>query len=297
MASTLNHYRSLCRIRFFEETLLENFPKGVFSGTTHTYLGQEANAVGILSNINDEDVVVSNHRCHGHFLAYGGDMRALYAELMGKLTGVCGGRGGSQHIQWKNFYSNGVLGGTVPLATGMALAEKYKKSGAVTICFLGDGTLGEGVFYESLNMASLWNIPVLYVVENNKIAQTTPIERSLAGGIALRFEAFDISTSQLDTSDVFEVLSTSRDLLTGIRTQGGPRALIIQTVRFGPHSKGDDTRDQQEISRLKESRDPLKIVRSRLDLDDAIRIQKEVEKEVHQAYQQALDDPLAERLE
>lgn len=297
MASTLNHYRSLCRIRFFEETLLENFPKGVFSGTTHTYLGQEANAVGILSNINDEDVVVSNHRCHGHFLAYGGDMRALYAELMGKLTGVCGGRGGSQHIQWKNFYSNGVLGGTVPLATGMALAEKYKKSGAVTICFLGDGTLGEGVFYESLNMASLWNIPVLYVVENNKIAQTTPIERSLAGGIALRFEAFDISTSQLDTSDVFEVLSTSRDLLTGIRTQGGPRALIIQTVRFGPHSKGDDTRDQQEISRLKESRDPLKIVRSRLDLDDAIRIQKEVEKEVHQAYQQALDDPVAERLE
>ncbi|MGD8753075.1 MAG: thiamine pyrophosphate-dependent dehydrogenase E1 component subunit alpha [Anaerolineales bacterium] len=297
MASTLNHYRSLCRIRFFEETLLENFPKGVFSGTTHTYLGQEANAVGILSNINDEDVVVSNHRCHGHFLAYGGDMRALYAELMGKLTGVCGGRGGSQHIQWKNFYSNGVLGGTVPLATGMALAEKYKKSGAVTICFLGDGTLGEGVFYESLNMASLWNIPVLYVVENNKIAQTTPIERSLAGGIALRFEAFDISTSQLDTSDVFEVLSTSRDLLTGIRTQGGPRALIIRTVRFGPHSKGDDTRDQQEISRLKESRDPLKIVRSRLDLDDAIRIQKEVEKEVHQAYQQALDDPVAERLE
>jgi TPP-dependent pyruvate/acetoin dehydrogenase alpha subunit len=224
-------------------------------------------------------------------------MRALYAELMGKSTGVCGGRGGSQHLQWRNFYSNGVLGGTVPLATGMAIAEKYKKSGAVTICFLGDGTLGEGVVYESFNMASLWSAPILFVVENNKIAQTTPINQALAGDIALRFKAFGIHHYQLDTSDVVEIQSTSRDLLVEIRRQVGPRALIIQTARFGPHSKGDDTRDQQEITRLRENRDPLKIVRSRLDSDDAIRIQEEVQKEVHQAYQQALDDPVAEFLE
>ena len=139
-----NHilYRSLYRIRRFEETVLDNFHKGVFFGTTHTYLGQEANAVGVLTNIQENDVVVSNHRCHGHFLAYGGDVRALFAELMGRSTGVCGGRGGSQHLQWRNFYSNGVLGGTIPIATGMALAEKYKKSGCATIAFLGDGTLG-----------------------------------------------------------------------------------------------------------------------------------------------------------
>ncbi len=172
---------ALYRIRRFEETVLENFSKGVFYGTTHTYLGQEANAVGVLRNLQAGDIVFSNHRCHGHFLAYGGDPRALFAELMGKASGVCGGRGGSQHLHWRNFYSNGVQGGIVPVATGMALAEKRKGSRAVTVAFLGDGTLGEGVVYEALNMAALWKAPILYVVENNRIAQTTPIEAGSGG--------------------------------------------------------------------------------------------------------------------
>src|SRR5512137_967002 len=128
-------YRMMFTIRRFEETVLANFSKGVFFGTTHTCLGQEANAVGVLSCLQESDVVFSNHRCHGHFLAYGGDPRALFAELMGRSTGVCGGRGGSQHLHWRNFYSNGVQGGIVPIATGMALAEKYKHSGAITIAF------------------------------------------------------------------------------------------------------------------------------------------------------------------
>ena len=169
-------YRSLYLIRRFEETVLEEFPRGSFYGTTHTYIGQEADAVGVLNHIQADDIVVSNHRCHGHFLAYGGDIRALFAELMGKTTGVCGGRGGSQHLHWKNFYTNGILGGTVPIATGMALAEKFKESQAITINFLGDGAFGEGVVYESLNMASLWKAPILYVIENNSIAQSTPID-------------------------------------------------------------------------------------------------------------------------
>jgi TPP-dependent pyruvate/acetoin dehydrogenase alpha subunit len=169
-------YRSLYRIRRFEETVLDNFPRGIFFGTTHTYIGQEANAVGVITPIRENDVIFSNHRCHGHYLAYGGDPQALFAELMGRLTGVCGGRGGSQHLHWRNFYSNGILGGIIPIATGMAMAEKYKQSGVVTIAFLGDGTLGEGVIYESFNMASLWKAPILYVLENNHIAQTTQIE-------------------------------------------------------------------------------------------------------------------------
>src|SRR5512138_3297806 len=138
-------YRLMARIRRFEETVLENFPKGLFFGTTHTCLGQEANAVGVLAHLGAEDIVFSNHRGHGHFLAYGGDPRALFAELMGRSTGVCGGRGGSQHLHWRSFYSNGVQGGIAPVATGMALAEKYKSSGAVAVAFIGDGTLGEGV--------------------------------------------------------------------------------------------------------------------------------------------------------
>jgi len=116
----------MLRIRRFEETVLDSFPRGWFYGTTHTGIGQEANAVGVLSLRRPGEVVVSNHRCHGHFLAYGGDPRRLFAELMGKASGVCGGRGGSQHLQWRNFYSNGVQGGIVPVATGMALAESKR---------------------------------------------------------------------------------------------------------------------------------------------------------------------------
>ncbi len=182
----------------------------MFFGTTHTYLGQEADAVGVLQLLQEDDIVFSNHRCHGHFLAYGGDPRALFAELMGKATGVCGGRGGSQHLHWRNFYSNGVQGGIAPVAAGMALAEKLKGSGAVTVAFLGDGTLGEGVVYETLNMASLWGAPILFVVENNHIAQTTPIEQALAGSILARFQAFDIPAWELQSSDVVEIASHRR---------------------------------------------------------------------------------------
>src|SRR4030066_2465470 len=126
---------------------------------------------------------------------------------MGKATGVCGGRGGSQHLHWRNFYSNGILGGTLPVATGMALAEKFKQSEAVTIVFLGDGALGEGVLYESLNIASLWSAPILFVLENNGLAQTTPIELNVAGNLSARFMAFGIRTDELDSSDVLEILA------------------------------------------------------------------------------------------
>ena len=156
----------------------------------------------MLANIQENDIVFSNHRCHGHYLAYGGDAHALFAELMGRATGVCGGRGGSQHLHWRNFYSNGVQGGIIPIATGMALAEKYKKSGCATVAFLGDGTLGEGVIYEAFNMASLWKVPILYVLENNHIAQTTAIDLAVAGNIAARFDAFGIPSTQLSSSDV-----------------------------------------------------------------------------------------------
>jgi TPP-dependent pyruvate/acetoin dehydrogenase alpha subunit len=284
-------YRSLYRIRRFEETVLENFSKGVFFGTTHVYSGQEANAVGVLFHLKPGDVVFSNHRCHGHFLVYGGDMRALFAELMGKATGVCGGRGGSQHIQWKNFYSNGIQGGIVPVATGMAFAEKYKQSRAIVVAFLGDGTLGEGVVYESINMASLWSLPILYVVENNHIAQTTPIQLALAGSIVSRFEAFGIPSHELDTSDVMEILPVAEKLLQEVRTQNAPQALILNTCRFAPHSKGDDTRDAQELACLYRERDPIAIHASRLESSVRWSIESEVDTEISLAFDQAFNDP------
>jgi len=289
-----NFFRMLYQIRRFEETVLINFPKGVFQGTTHTYLGQEANAVGVLSQIQEKDIVFSNHRCHGHFLAYGGGMRVLFAEMMGKKTGICGGRGGSQHLYWKNFYSNGVQGGIVPIATGMALAEKRLGRNAISICFLGDGTLGQGVVYESLNIAALLSAPVLFVVENNKIAQTTPIENALAGSISARFHAFGIEVMELDTSDVIEIAMVAGRLMDDIRTDGTPRAFILHTERFGPHSKGDDTRNRETVETLKVNRDPIFLQAARLDLDIQNTIEVEVKREVKIAFENALEDPLAD---
>lgn len=286
-----HRYRALYRIRRFEETVLEKFPTGVFFGTTHAYLGQEANAVGVLECLQQGDIVFSNHRCHGHFLAYGGDARALFAELMGRATGVCSGKGGSQHLQWKNFYSNGVQGGIAPVAVGMALAEKFKGSSAVTVVFLGDGTLGEGVLYEALNLASLWRAPLLFVLENNHIAQTTPLELALAGDIAARFQAFGIPCTELDTSDVVPISAAAQELLARLRSGDGPQALLLHTQRFGPHSKGDDTRRPQEIENLKRQRDPLPIQATRLTPEIVAQIQAEVDAEISAAFQQALADP------
>ncbi|MFC2026123.1 thiamine pyrophosphate-dependent dehydrogenase E1 component subunit alpha [Chloroflexota bacterium] len=290
----VEQFRTLYRIRRFEETVLENFSKGIFSGTSHTYLGQEANAVGILFQSDPEDIVFSNHRCHGHFLAYGGDMRALFAELMGRSTGVCGGRGGSQHLQWKNFYSNGIQGGIVPIATGMALAEKYKQNNNIAIAFLGDGTLGQGVVYESLNMASLWGTPILYVLENNRIAQTTSVELAIAGNIAARFKAFGIKTHELETCNVEDITIASRKIITEIRTKKIPQALILHTYRFGPHSKGDDSRDSNDVRIIKNNFDPLILNSKYLEVGTRIAVESEVDEEVRSAYQQALNDPEAD---
>lgn len=360
MQENASLYHAMLRIRRFEETVLEQFSKGHFYGTTHTYLGQEADAVGVLKHLGPDDVVVSNHRGHGHFLAYGGDMRALFAELMGRATGIGGGRGGSQHLHWHNFYSNGILGGTAPLATGMALAEKIRGSGAVTICFLGDGALGEGVVYEAFNMASLWSLPILYVLENNRIAQSTPIERNLAGTIAGRFTAFGIPATELETSDVLVIAQAAAQAMQAVRgswsalrpaeesagkagrqhassfenvrpeiavlgsaslasEQGdagaptspsslppaglasapeageeriGPRALILNTQRFGPHSKGDDSRPAEQVARLRRDFDPLAIHGQRLEEAERAAIQARVEAEVRAAFQAALVDPL-----
>jgi TPP-dependent pyruvate/acetoin dehydrogenase alpha subunit len=286
-----NLYRTMLRIRRFEETVLKEFSSGHFFGTTHTYLGQEANAVGVLNIIDKDDIVVSNHRSHGHFLAYGGDMRALFAELMGKATGVSGGRGGSQHLHWKNFFSNGVLGGTVPIATGMALAEKIQVRNSIVINFIGDGTLGEGVVYESLNMASLWSVPILYVIENNRIAQTTPVEVNLAGEISSRFSAFGIKTQEIDSSDVLEIRSAAEQIIKEIRKNSPPQALVINTRRFGPHSKGDDTRDEEEIQSIRNIRDPISHQAKRLDNDQIELIEQEVNDEVLSAFQTAVSDP------
>ncbi len=286
-------YQQLYTIRRFETLLLEQFPTGIFAGTTHTSLGQEANAVGVLSHLQEKDVVVSNHRCHGHFLAYGGDPQALYAELMGKPSGVCGGVGGSQHLHWRNFYSSGVQGGTVAMAAGMALAEKRAGAGAVVVDFLGDGTLGEGIVYESLNMAALWDLPVLFVLEHNHIAQTTPSRLTISGEVAARFEAFGIPTTWLDTSDILEIEPQAGALLEKVRKKNSPQALILETARLGTHSKGDDTRTPEELEILWAERDPIVIHGARLPEGQRNAVNLAVEERVQSAFQAALQEGAA----
>ena len=293
MLNEIELYRTMFRIRRFEETVLEEFSRGVFAGTTHTSIGQEANAAGVISVLQPDDVIVTNHRCHGHFIAYGGDMRSLFAEMMGKATGLCGGRGGSQHIHWRNLYSNGVQGGIVPIAAGMALAEKEKQSGALVTLFIGDGTFGEGALYEACNMASLWRVPLLIVVEHNHIAQTTPTALVMAGRIPERLQAFDIQVTELNTSDASEIQQASLKCVTSIRKTSLPQALVLNTVRFGPHSKGDDTRSEAVIRELRSTRDPLKILAARLPLETLEQLHNEVEQEVTRAFEHALADPLA----
>jgi TPP-dependent pyruvate/acetoin dehydrogenase alpha subunit len=286
-------YADMFLIRRFEETLLELFAAGKIAGTTHTCIGQEADAAGVIACLDPErDVVVSNHRCHGHYLAFTGDVDGLLREVMGREGGVCGGKGGSQHLHAGNFYSNGVLGSTLPLATGMALAERERRGGAVATVFAGDGTLGQGVVYESLNIASLWQLPLLVVVEHNGYAQSTPSALQLAGDVEARAAAFGIATGRLESTDVLEIRAAAAEAVAHVRTQRAPFFLVIDTYRFSPHSKGDDFRDPEEIA-ARRRRDPLLVASTSVDEAAREEIEAACERRLAQAVAEALDAPVA----
>jgi TPP-dependent pyruvate/acetoin dehydrogenase alpha subunit len=280
-------------IRRVEESLLDLFAAGKLAGTTHTCIGQEANAVGVISHLeHGRDVIVSNHRCHGHYLAFTDDVDGLLREVMGKEGGVCGGKGGSQHLCNEGFYSNGILGSTVPLATGMALAERERGGDAVVVAFLGDGTLGQGVVYESLNIASLWTLPILFVVENNFYAQSTPSRLQVAGELEARGAAFGIGTARLASTDVEEIAALAGTAVDGVRAARRPFFLVLDTYRFSPHSKGDDFRDPAEIEDARR-RDPLAIAGARLDGAERAAVEEACEARIEGAIEDADAAPVA----
>jgi len=250
-------------IRRFEETLLGLFEKKQLTGTTHTYIGQEATAVAALQYLRTADIVFSQHRSHGYFLAAGGSARALFLEILGDKGGVSHGIGGSQHLFTDTFLSNGILGGTTAIAVGAALAEKLRGDGNMVISFLGDGTLGEGLTYESLNIASLWGLPILFVIENNRYAQTTPVEMQLAGSIIRRPEAFGITAHEIESNDIVDLSDCFARAFAHVRRGGGPYCQIVHTYRAGPHSKGDDFRPVEERQRWAQ-RDPVRLAEQRL---------------------------------
>ena len=242
----------LLLIRRFEEKLLELFGQGLLGGTTHTCLGQEYIPVALRPLLTGDDFVFSNHRGHGHYLARFADPAGLLAEIMGREGAVCEGVGGSQHILRERFLSTGVQGESLPVAAGAALHLKRREPGRLACVHIGDGTWGEGAVYEALNMASLWELPLLVVVEHNGIAQSTPTELQLAGTIAARAAAFGIAHHRTESIDVEDIRAELGELVGRVRGESRPLVVEFATHRLGPHSKGDDTRAESVVRAARE---------------------------------------------
>lgn len=288
-------YAIAATIRALEERLLRLFSEGVLSGTTHTCLGQEGISAALASLLHPDDFVFSSHRCHGHYVMYGGPLEGLLGEVMGRECGVCGGRGGSQHLHYRRFFSSGVQGGIAGNATGAALALKQQHSQGIAIVFLGDGTMGEGLVYESLNFASLHCLPVLFIVENNRIAQSTPSTLGVSGQIIDRARAFGIAAGEIESNDALELHAAMASAVAHVRDGAGPWFQVVHTFRMGPHSKGDDTRGEAELAPWRE-KDPLRLLAAHLDEETVARLDAEALARVDAAQRLAEASPFAEAL-
>jgi len=244
----------LLLIRIFEETLLNLFTKGLLSGTTHTCIGQEYVPVSLMTSVRTGDVVFSNHRGHGHYLARYDDPEGLLAEIMGREGAICHGVGGSQHLYRDNeFISTGVQGESLPLAAGVAWHLKKEGKDSIAMTFIGDGTWGEGIVYETLNLAKLKELPLVVIVENNQISQTTPSSLNMAGTIEGRVKAFEIDYLHITSRDVWECRKLTALAIDKVRAAFNPLVIEFETDRLGSHSKGDDTRSPELIQQIKKN--------------------------------------------
>ena len=264
-------YEKMIRIRRFEERSLRSYQQGHIGGFLHLYIGQEAVAVGSVSMLGKDDHIITEYRDHGHALAVGMDFDECMAELYGKKTGCSKGKGGSMHFfaPDKNYWGgHGIVGGQTPLGLGIAYALKYNKKKGACLCFMGDGATNQGPFYESLNLASLWNLPVIYIIENNGYSMGTAESRHSAGDpLARRGDAFDIDWSVSNGHDIYEVRQTIADALVNAHENSRPSVLEIVTYRYRGHSVADPDqtyRSKEEIEEYKTNKDPLNLFREKL---------------------------------
>jgi pyruvate dehydrogenase E1 component alpha subunit len=265
--------RQMLRIRRFEEKCAELYSAGKIRGFLHLYIGEEAVAAGVLSALTGEDAIVATYREHGHALARGLNPGALMAEMYGKEQGCSRGRGGSMHVfdAASRFYGgNAIVGGGLPLAVGLALADDYlDRGGRVTACFFGDGAVAEGEFHESMNLAALWKLPVLFVCENNLYAMGTRIDRALSQtDVAARARSYGIEAEAVDGMDVAAVREAAVRAVAAVRGGGGPRFLECRTYRFRAHSMFDAElyRDKSEVEAWK-TRDPIVLWQRQLEAE------------------------------
>jgi TPP-dependent pyruvate/acetoin dehydrogenase alpha subunit len=268
-ASLESLYETMLLIRAFEQRVEDLYTQGALGGTTHLSIGQEAAAAGVLAALGPDDRIVSHHRGHGHALARGCDPGRLMAELMGRQDGYCRGKGGSQHVcvMARGFVgTNGITGGGIPVATGAALALKRLGAPGIVAGFFGDGATNQGAFHESLNMAALWALPVLYVCENNQYAMSTPLAREVAtGDLAARAAPYGIASETVDGMDVEVVHAAARAAVARVRGEGRPFFLVAETYRFCGHSRGDPRvyRAREEEAAWR-ARDPLTVAEKAL---------------------------------
>ena len=257
-------YYRMWLIRYFDEGARSLFQENMIRGTTHMYTGEEAVAVGACAALNPDDYITSTHRGHGHCLAKGGDPRAMMAELLGKVTGYCKGKGGSMHIadfDMGILGANGIVGGGIGIATGAAYSADLRGSGQVAICFFGDGASNQGVLMEVANMAALWKLPIIYLCEENQYAQFSPSKPFIAiEGIEMKAQAFGLTGVTVDGNDVLAVYEAVRQAAERARNREGPTLLVAKTYRVEGHTVGDPLsyRPKSETEQWKSAeRDPI----------------------------------------
>ncbi|WP_020593725.1 pyruvate dehydrogenase (acetyl-transferring) E1 component subunit alpha [Kiloniella laminariae] len=285
----LEFYREMLLIRRFEEKAGQMYGMGLIGGFCHLYIGQEAVVVGIQSALEDRDTIITSYRDHGHMLVCGMDPDGVMAELTGRSGGYSKGKGGSMHMfsEEKGFYGgHGIVGAQVPIGTGIAFAHKYLEENAVNVAYLGDGALNQGQVYESFNMASLWALPVVYVIENNRYGMGTSTERSSANSTELyhRGHAYGIPGMQVDGMDVVAVREAAKIAVEHARSGKGPYIMEMMTYRYRGHSMSDPAkyRSKEEVQKVREERDPIERLRAVMLKQKAIDEagMKEIDKEV-----------------
>jgi len=285
-------YFRMLLIRKTEEKIEELFSKGLLRGTTHGYKGQEAVAVGLLIHIDcNFDYVTGNHRSHGHYLALNPDPYPLIAELMGKETGLVNGRGGSQHIIYKNFITNGITGGMVPIATGLAFSQKVKTNNGICISLFGDGAMNEGYVMEALNLAAVYELPIIFALENNSYAMSTPFSYSCRGNIQDRIHGFGLDYYQIEAIDVETVSDKCKDLVNLVRTKRKPIFIEFKTHRFSGHSKSDKREYVDPcLDEYWHKNDPLLGLQNKLDKKIVEEVYQKVENMINKSVDKAMQD-------
>lgn len=261
------YFRDMLLIRRFEEKAGQLYGMGLIGGFCHLYIGQEAVVVGIQAVQKAADSVITSYRDHGHMLACGMEANGVMAELTGRIGGYSKGKGGSMHMfsREKKFYGgHGIVGAQVPIGTGLAFAHKYLNDGGVCLTYLGDGAVNQGQVYESFNMAALWKLPVVYIVENNRYGMGTGINRAVAGEIYRRGEAYGIPGKKVDGMDVLKVKEAAEEALAHARSGKGPVLLEMETYRYRGHSMSDPAkyRTKEEVEEMREKHDPIDTLRA-----------------------------------